>query len=126
VRLLLDEHLSPAIAQQLRRLGHDVVAGAERSELRGLYDADLLAVGADERRVLVTQDVADLMPLGARRLDATRSHHGIVLVSRASFPLSRAGIGRMVLALDQFLSTHRSDDALVGEVVWLPRGPSDT
>ncbi len=33
MRLLLDEHCSPEIARQLRTLGHDVVAVAERPDL---------------------------------------------------------------------------------------------
>jgi uncharacterized protein with PIN domain len=42
VKLLLDEHYSPAIARQLRILGHDVVAVAERADLVSLSDDGLL------------------------------------------------------------------------------------
>jgi hypothetical protein len=48
-----------------------------------------------------------------------------VLMPRVGFPLSNAGIGRAVRALDRFMSTHSGDDALVGQVVWLPRELSD-
>ena len=41
MRLLLDEMLPAAIAQQLRNRGHDVVAVAELLELRGLPDDEL-------------------------------------------------------------------------------------
>ncbi len=38
MKLLLDEMWSPAIAAALRERGHDVVAVAERSDLRGKPD----------------------------------------------------------------------------------------
>ena len=41
-RLLLDEMFSPAIAAALRDLGQDVIAVAERGELRAMSDDDVL------------------------------------------------------------------------------------
>ena len=38
LRLLLDEHFSPEIARQLRRLGHDVIAVKEHARLAGRAD----------------------------------------------------------------------------------------
>jgi uncharacterized protein DUF5615 len=120
VRLLLDEHLPSAIAERLRQPGHDVEAVTERRDLRGLDDAKLLSVAAEERRVLVSQDVVDLMLLGAQRISPDRQHHGIVLVSRAAYPLSAQAIGRIVRTLDRLVVSYPRDDALVGQVVWLP------
>jgi hypothetical protein len=37
-RLLLDEMFSPAIAAELRELGHDVIAVADRADLRARSD----------------------------------------------------------------------------------------
>jgi hypothetical protein len=43
LRLLLDEMYTAAVAEQLRRRNHDVIAVAERADLRGTLDEDLLA-----------------------------------------------------------------------------------
>jgi len=43
LRLLLDEHFSPEIARQLRRLGHDVAVRALDQLLRELPDANAVA-----------------------------------------------------------------------------------
>ena len=43
LRLLLDEHFSPEIARQLRRLGHDVAVRARDQLLRELPDANAVA-----------------------------------------------------------------------------------
>jgi predicted nuclease of predicted toxin-antitoxin system len=42
-RLLLDEMFSPTLAAALRDLGHDVIAVAERSDLRSMTDSEILA-----------------------------------------------------------------------------------
>ena len=42
MKLLLDEHLSPDIAESLRDRGHDVVAVSERKEWIQLSDDELI------------------------------------------------------------------------------------
>ena len=60
MKLLLDEMLPPTIAKRLRdEHGHDVVAVAERDELRGLQDADILLIAQEEERTIVTENVRD-------------------------------------------------------------------
>jgi len=51
-RLLLDEMFSPAIAAALRDLGRDVIAVAERGELRAMSDDDVFAWATSQRRWL--------------------------------------------------------------------------
>jgi predicted nuclease of predicted toxin-antitoxin system len=105
LKLLLDEMYPHAIAGQLRARGHDVVAVTERHDLRGLPDRSLFAAAVKERRVLVTDD------LGFRSLDAERrsrgeAHPGLVFTSNKRFPRGQPRtIGRLVRALDRFLST---------------------
>jgi predicted nuclease of predicted toxin-antitoxin system len=59
MRLLLDEHISHRIADELRRGGHDVTAVAERPDLRGRPDEELIEVALTEGRTLATFDIAD-------------------------------------------------------------------
>ena len=119
MRLLLDEHLSPAIAEALRRNGHDVVGVAERPELRGRRDIEILSVAAAEGRIVVTADARDYTMLGSRRLPSRRPHLGILVVPHRDLTRSKAGFGLLIRALAALLAAHAGDDDLVGQVVWL-------
>jgi len=117
VRLLLDEHLSPHIAEGLRARGHDVVALVERLELRSAGDEGVLVAATGEGRALVTADT-DFVTL-ARRASAAGDHHsGIVLVSRGLL-LARRPIGPMIAGLDDLLRRLPGEHALADRVVWL-------
>jgi hypothetical protein len=84
--LLLDEMLSPTIAQKLRERGHDVYAISERPDLVGLPDEQVLGLGAVEARAVVTLNIADFAALHADWQARGRGHAGIVFVSNAAFP----------------------------------------
>jgi predicted nuclease of predicted toxin-antitoxin system len=62
VRLLLDEQFSHRIAEALRANGHDVRATDELG-LNGAPDEELLVIALDQGRVLVTNNVADFVPI---------------------------------------------------------------
>lgn len=123
MRLLLDEHLSPEIARQLRARGHDVIAVAERADLRGRADRVHFACLPDERRTIVTRDLADFRPLLAESLRRGTKTYGVVCVPRR-FRSHRDGIGRLVLALDALLRANPNDDDVVaaGGELWLQDG----
>jgi predicted nuclease of predicted toxin-antitoxin system len=53
MRLLLDEHLSPRIAQALRAKGHDVICVLE-TDLGGKPDPTIWQRAITEERVVVT------------------------------------------------------------------------
>lgn len=81
MRLLLDEHLSArALATVLREKGHDVRAIAEEPALRGVDDEAVLALGADEGRIVVTLDVRDFAVLTRRWAGEGRPHAGCAIV----------------------------------------------
>lgn len=126
MKLLLDEHLSPEIARQLRERGHDVVAVGERTDLRGRPDRVHFALLPDEQRAIVTRDLADFRPLLAEALRRGTRSYGLVCVP-ARVPLNRDGIGRLVAALDTLLKAQPQVDAAValGGEIWLQE-PIDT
>jgi hypothetical protein len=119
VRLALDEHYAPAIAEALRDRGHDVVAVAERADLAGLDDRGLFRLLATERRALLTENWADFQR-ELQQADADGvDHYGVVFSSRRSLPRSAKTIGLFVRALDVFLRTRPAEDALLNSVHWL-------
>lgn len=105
MNLLLDEMWPPAIALQLRRRGHDVVAVAERPDLRGQPDAVVFAAAQAEGQVIVTENVPDYRALAAYTLQQGRSHAGLIFTSNRRFPRhDPRTAGRLVTALDELLS----------------------
>jgi hypothetical protein len=123
VRLLLDEHLSPIVARSLRDRGHDVIAVAERTDLRGAEDEAILLAAAAEDRVVVTADTEDFARLGASRLRDRHWHAGIILAPPGTFPRSRDGSGLLIRALDALLADRPDADPAIAEVLWLSRPP---
>ena len=119
MKLLLDEHLAPAIAVALRDGGTDVSAVAERIDLRGLSEPELLSAASREGRVMVTENARDFIVLGGSPMVSGRPHPGIVLLSPRTFPRSRGAIGLVVRALRELLDSHPADDPLTSQVVWL-------
>ena len=124
MRLLLDEHYSPAIARQLRTRGHDVVAVPERADLVSLSDDDLRRM-AQERRAIMTNNVKDFMPLANRAAQGDDDHYGLLFTSDKSMPRRSDAIGRVVDALDAFLQRHQSEDSYRNQVQWLSVRPCD-
>lgn len=124
MRLLLDEHLSPEIARQLRERGHDVIAVGERPDLKGRADRVLFASLPEQQRVIVTRNVGDFRPLLDATLRSGTQTFGIVCVP-PRFPLSAKGIDRLVRALEALLVTHPGNDAALrrGGEIWLEDAP---
>jgi predicted nuclease of predicted toxin-antitoxin system len=123
VRLLLDEHYSPEIARQLRTRGHDVVAVAERADLVGLGDDELLRRMAQEQRAILTNNVKDFVPLSSRAALERDDHFGLLLTSDKSMPRRNDAIGRVVDALDAFLQCHQAEHSCGNQVQWLTSSP---
>lgn len=120
MNLCLDEHFSPEIAVLTRSRGHDIIAVAERPDLRGRSDRAVLAAMLEEQRAIVTRDVGDFRPLIAETVRQGLPTFGLVCVSRRFAP-SRAGVGRLIEALDALMSALPATNALnaLGGEVWL-------
>lgn len=121
MRLLLDEHFTYAIAEELRRRGVDVVATQqERRDLEGQDDIVVLRTATAERRVVVTNNVRDYAPLVEEFGLRGESHFGVIFSDDATFPRTHAGVGLIVRALSVFVEGVPDDDLLNG-CVYLPR-----
>lgn len=121
MKLLLDEHYSPRIAEHLRAQGHDVTAVVAQPALAGLADWRLIAAAREEGRALLTENVGDFMPIATELARTGTPQAGIILANPHRFPRSRDGIGRLAEALHDLLVEH-PQDAFVDRVVWL--GPT--
>ena len=116
MKLLLDEHISPRVADALRTNGHDVVAVAEFSGLRAADDETILNAATVAGRAVVTHNFADFLAIAAEWTGAGRSHAGIVLVPVG---FQRQGVGAYISALDELLRTAPTASAIGSTVVWL-------
>lgn len=95
-----------AVAEQLREHDHDVIAVAERADLRGTPDEDLLAWARTEDRALVTDNQRDFIPIHHRYIAGGHDHKGLILTTNRRFPRGQpATTGKLVMALDTFLHT---------------------
>jgi hypothetical protein len=113
VKALLDEMILPAVAEQLRQRGHDVVAVSERPDLRSLPDREAWAVAQAEPRAVVTRDRADYLALERQQGADGNSHAGLILLSSR---FAEAAVGPLVKALDELLT---GDGPYPGFVHWL-------
>ncbi|MGB0091931.1 MAG: DUF5615 family PIN-like protein [Solirubrobacteraceae bacterium] len=105
MKALLDEQLSPRIAELLRSRGHDVQAVGERADIAGKSDRLILEVAASEDRVVITNNVKDFRPIAAERLARGESHAGLILLpSKRS--RTRAVVELLADALQRIFDEH--------------------
>lgn len=119
-RLALDEMYSPVIARALRELGYDVVAVADRADLRAMTDAEIFTWAAAQRRWLLTENVKDLRPMLLRAMQAGTPATGILFTSNRSFPRSRKNPGPLISALHAWLNTGPPQAPITED--WLTNG----
>lgn len=121
MRLLLDAHFDPAVAEPLREHGYDVVSALDLGPDRyQASDAELLAFASVERRAIVTRNVRDFVLLHALWAGEERSHAGIVLVHARTIP--EGDRGSEILALEDLLHTHPQPEDLTDTLLWLQAG----
>jgi predicted nuclease of predicted toxin-antitoxin system len=74
MNFLVDESTGSAVAEYLRRAGHDVLAVAEA--MPQADDPDILARAVGEGRLIVTND----KDFGERIFRSGQAHHGVLLL----------------------------------------------
>src|SRR5215470_3190206 len=110
-RALLDEMLSPSIAEQLWHRGHDVTSVANDPDLLARPDEEILAAATADNRVLVTCNIKDLIPIAQAWEASGRRHAGIICVPASSFPQQRGFVGAIVKAVDELLGSEQAPGA---------------
>ncbi len=100
-KLLLDEHISPVIAGQLRcalpKAKIDSIHSWERGRLRQQSDARILLEARQSGWSLLTFDLATIPPLLADMAELGEDHAGVIFVSSKFF--AQNDYGRLVKAL---------------------------
>jgi hypothetical protein len=103
LKLLLDEHISPDVAEGLRRRNRRLVvryiAEWEGGDFLGRDDSACLEQAARQGLTLVTYDRRTIPPLLKTLAEEERTHGGIVFVDEKT--ISPADIGGLVRALKQ-------------------------
>jgi predicted nuclease of predicted toxin-antitoxin system len=99
IRFHLDEHVPHAIAEGLRRLGVDVTTTTDAA-LLGAADADHIAFGLQQGRVIFTED-DDFLVLAA----AGDPHEGLVYCQQ-----NTRSIGQIIWALDLIWEIQEAGD----------------
>lgn len=84
--LVLDEHISPAVARMLRERGVDAVSIPQwhSGNLLSAGDDVVLAAAHAEGRILVTFDLATIPDLIGQMVSSGTDHSGVILVSQKS------------------------------------------
>ena len=103
VVLVLDEMFAPKIAETLRGRGRQVVAVAERIDLRAMTDEQLFAWAAAQRCWVLTENVKDFRPVALRALEGGTTAPGLLFTSSRTFPRARKNPGPLIDAIDAWL-----------------------
>lgn len=82
MRFLLDEDLTPAVAEIARGLGLDAVSVHELDR-RGVADEEQLRFSAEEKRIFLTRNRDDFIELTLRFFQTGDPHPGVLIVPRS-------------------------------------------
>ena len=121
MRLLLDAHLSPAIARSLQQDGIDAVSLSDwlGGDYRSAPDDLIFATAFRHERVLVTFDCRTIPPLLKEWAETGRHHGGVILIDEKT--LRPSDIGRLRRA-SHALVAQRGGDEWRDRVVFLRAG----
>ena len=115
--------LARAVAAELRALGHDMIAVADRPDLRSKSDEEVFSSANGEMRWLLTENVKDFRPIMLRALQAGSPDCGLLFTGSRVFPRSRKNPGPLIRALHAWLTAEPPAPPVTES--WLP-GVSDS
>ena len=115
IKLLLDDHYPPVLADRLSARGIDAQAVISGDDLRGSDDFTVLRQATLEHRIVVTEDVNTFPDAMALVVD----HCGVIFCDHYRFPRTAAARGRLEHALVRFVSSPPVGVGLPGFVWWL-------
>ena len=108
LKLLLDEHVPPAVADGLKRLKGSITAHALRSWRDGSYlgrsDEEILFEAAREGLTLVTYDLDTIPKILSDHMRAGLSHGGVIFIPQNQ--IRSSDVGGLVRALSEL---HKRD-----------------
>ena len=105
----------PRILRDLGRRRDVDVRGID--EMRGADDATVFALAQRESRAVLTENVADFVPLANAAIGGGSGHHGLILTSNSSFPRARASTTDAIVKAVARLAKGRED--LRDQMIWL-------
>lgn len=107
LKLLLDEHISPAVAEGLRRRNQSLMvlcmATWQQGEFLGQQDAVCLQQACAQGLTLVTYDRRTIPPVLKIWAEEGRKHGGVIFVDEKT--ISPADTGGLVRALSELART---------------------
>lgn len=109
MKFILDLHISgKAVGRPLAEAGHDVRAtDAERKIFDRMKDEDLLALAAEDGRVLVTRNVRDFPAIAGRWHVEGRRHAGIIMIPSS---IEHREFGAIVAGVEELLAGTTQPD----------------
>ncbi|MCX6021428.1 MAG: DUF5615 family PIN-like protein [Chloroflexi bacterium] len=123
MRLLLDAHVSPAVARGLNRADIDAIAVRDwqGGNYRTAPDDALLTAAAADSRVLVSYDCRTIPVLLKEWAETGGNHAGVILVDDQT--IRPSDIGGLIRALQLLVDRHRGEH-WQDRVVFLQTAPS--
>jgi len=118
VRVLLDAHVSSRhVGRRLTRAGHDVLALDQDETLSRLTDEEVLALAAEQARIVITHNVRHFVPIVRSWVEARRSHHGLIAVM-----LAHTDYGAILRRLEHAFAARPDQDEWIDRIEFLGRG----
>ena len=118
MRLLLDEHIGRAVAEGLRKLGHDAIILADAG-LLGEDDLVIWKFAVSERRAIVTYNRDDFVGLATRSMMQEELFPGVIIISAKT--VRQEDVGGLIKALDALIQNYPD---VTGQFHYLRKSPS--